>query len=51
MELDENAELRRDLERKTDRLWDKLCELARQMRKRATSMKKCFNVRRKSHAR
>jgi threonyl-tRNA synthetase len=27
MELDEHAELRRELERKTDRLWDKLCEL------------------------
>src|SRR5436309_5116776 len=27
MQLDEYAELRRDLERKTDRLWDKICEL------------------------
>ena len=27
MELDEYAHLRRELERKTDRLWDKLCEL------------------------
>jgi threonyl-tRNA synthetase len=27
MQLDEYAELRRELERKTDRLWDRLCEL------------------------
>ena len=40
MELDEHAELRRDLERKTDRLWDKLCELAKRTHKRAVSMRR-----------
>jgi threonyl-tRNA synthetase len=30
MELDEHAQLRRDLERKTDRLWDKVCELCQE---------------------